>query len=259
MTTTTILAVAAVCAFGGIVVVLAPSGLAQRRLSTVRQPGVPLDSPWTPDAGPTGWSSRRHVRYAFCALLGFATAQWVDGLAGIGVGIAAGAGAFQWLARLPDSSEERRREALKADLPVAADLLASCLAAGTTVERGLTAVADAMRGPLATELQSTVALLRMGAPPERAWRGMSDDPVLAPFARALLRSMDGGAPVADVVARLADDQRSARRWAAEALARRVGVMTVAPLGLCFLPAFIAIGIVPMVLGMAQVVSPALDL
>lgn len=32
--------------------------------------------------------------------------------------------------------------------------------------------------------------------------------------------------------------------------RRVGVLAVAPLGLCFLPAFVLLGIVPVVVGLA---------
>ncbi|MDP9399182.1 MAG: type II secretion protein F, partial [Actinomycetota bacterium] len=56
---------------------------------------------------------------------------------------------------------------------------------------------------------------------------------------------------------LATEQRAARRWTAEAAARRVAVCAVAPLGACFLPAFLLLGVVPVVVGAAELVLPAL--
>ncbi|HEX7746632.1 MAG TPA: secretion system protein, partial [Micromonosporaceae bacterium] len=46
--------------------------------------------------------------------------------------------------------------------------------------------------------------------------------------------------------RVADDLRADRAAAAEAAARRAGVLVVLPLGLCFLPAFILAGLVPVI-------------
>lgn len=73
---------------------------------------------------------------------------------------------------------------------------------------------------------------------------------LAPAARALSRAADGGAPVAAAVARLAAEARLDARARGEQAARRVGVVAVAPLGLCFLPAFVLLGVVPVVVGLA---------
>jgi hypothetical protein len=53
-----------------------------------------------------------------------------------------------------------------------------------------------------------------------------------------------------MVAAVADDQRRRRRWSAEAAARRAGVHAVGPLVLCFLPAFVLLGVVPVVLSIA---------
>jgi pilus assembly protein TadC len=46
--------------------------------------------------------------------------------------------------------------------------------------------------------------------------------------------------------RLADDLRAARAARAEAGAQRLGVLVVLPLGLCFLPAFLLTGVVPVI-------------
>jgi pilus assembly protein TadC len=64
------------------------------------------------------------------------------------------------------------------------------------------------------------------------------------------RAASSGAPVADVLTRLSDDFRRAVRAASSAAAQRVGVQAVAPLGLCFLPAFVFLGIIPVVAGLA---------
>jgi pilus assembly protein TadC len=84
----------------------------------------------------------------------------------------------------------------------------------------------------------------MGADPVAVWAAMQLCEPMAPLARTMIRAIETGAPVADGLNRLVDDQRRARRWDSERRARAVGVKAAAPLGLCFLPAFIAIGIVP---------------
>jgi hypothetical protein len=74
--------------------------------------------------------------------------------------------------------------------------------------------------------------------------------VAAPAVRALVRASDGGAPVAAAVARLAADARAAARERDRRAARQAGVRAVLPLGLCFLPAFVLLGVVPVVVGLA---------
>jgi pilus assembly protein TadC len=52
--------------------------------------------------------------------------------------------------------------------------------------------------------------------------------------------------LAGALSRLAEDLRADRLVRAEAAARRAGVLIVLPLGLCFLPAFLLAGIVPVI-------------
>jgi pilus assembly protein TadC len=97
------------------------------------------------------------------------------------------------------------------------------------------------------------AALAVGSPPGEAWAalaGAGGDDVLGPAARALARAADGGAPVAAAVSRLAAEARADARARGEQAARRVGVLAVAPLGLCFLPAFVLLGVVPVIVGLA---------
>ncbi|MEV6013155.1 hypothetical protein AB0M29_41130, partial [Streptomyces sp. NPDC051976] len=62
----------------------------------------------------------------------------------------------------------------------------------------------------------------------------------------------GAAPVAEM-SRLAADHRARRARAALGRARRAAVLATAPLGLCFLPAFLLVGVAPVVIGLAGTV------
>ncbi|TFV57943.1 UNVERIFIED_ORG: type II secretion protein F, partial [Bacillus sp. AZ43] len=59
-----------------------------------------------------------------------------------------------------------------------------------------------------------------------------------------------GAAAVPALRALAADARAASRAATEEAVRRAGIWVLAPLGLCFLPAFVCLGVVPMVLGIA---------
>ncbi|MFI7449477.1 type II secretion system F family protein [Nonomuraea sp. NPDC049714] len=151
----------------------------------------------------------------------------------------------------PELQRDRRR--IAADLPFAADLMAACLLAGQPVTAATQASATALGGPLGDRLSWVSAQLRLGADPEPTWAFLARDPAMAPLARAMSRAAQSGAPVADVLARLADDAHAATRAASVAAARSVGVKAVAPLGLCFLPAFVLLGIIPVVAGLASAI------
>jgi pilus assembly protein TadC len=92
------------------------------------------------------------------------------------------------------------------------------------------------------------ARLALGVDPVEEWGRLRADPTLASLARTMLRSLESGAPLASGLQRLAIDRRRELRTAGQVKARRVGVSTAAPLGLCFLPAFMLIGVVPTVVG-----------
>ncbi|MCV7100621.1 type II secretion system F family protein, partial [Mycobacterium palustre] len=65
------------------------------------------------------------------------------------------------------------------------------------------------------------------------------------------RSASSGAALARGITELADQSRHDAAHAATAAAERAGVLVAGPLGLCFLPAFVCLGIVPMVVGLAR--------
>ena len=54
--------------------------------------------------------------------------------------------------------------------------------------------------------------------------------------------------------RLSDDLRRASRADVESRARAVGVKAAVPLGVCLLPAFVLVGVVPLVAGAVGVLA-----
>ncbi len=70
----------------------------------------------------------------------------------------------------------------------------------------------------------------------------------------MARASSTGAPAAEPVSGLADEIRAERASAAVARAQRAGVLITAPVGLCFLPAFLAVGVAPVVIGLATGLS-----
>jgi pilus assembly protein TadC len=91
-------------------------------------------------------------------------------------------------------------------------------------------------------------MYRLGAEPGAAWAGAP--PELAALGRVLVRAGESGARVAAALQTLASDSRAAARAATEERVRRAGIWVLAPLGACFLPAFVCLGVVPFVLGIA---------
>jgi pilus assembly protein TadC len=190
------------------------------------------------------------VRRAVAALAGLAGALFVGGVLGLAAGVVVAVACDRALVRLEPAAVRRRKAQLAADLPVAIELLGACLRGGTSWSTAVEAVASAIEGPLGAELSEVAALVRLGADPADAWLTLAADPVLAPLARTIARASESGAALAPALVRLAQDQRRAARAAALARARSAGVRAVAPLGLCFLPAFVLLGIVPAIAGIA---------
>ncbi|MFT4125753.1 MAG: type II secretion system F family protein [Gordonia sp. (in: high G+C Gram-positive bacteria)] len=150
----------------------------------------------------------------------------------------------RWLgARVPDDPF-----ALAATL----DLLAVCLTAGLPVATAVRVAATGAPRSLACPLQAAAELLELGAEPERAWEFSAPVPdCLTELATLARRSARAGSALSAGVAELADEVRRGAHDAALARAEKAGVMVSGPLGLCFLPAFICLGIVPVVVGLAS--------
>ncbi|WP_253873367.1 type II secretion system F family protein [Promicromonospora umidemergens] len=133
------------------------------------------------------------------------------------------------------------------DIQVVLELVAAAVRSGAGVPRALEATAAAVGGPDGAVLTRVAHALVLGAAWERAW---ADTPAaLEPMVRALRGAwLDGAAP-GEALRAAGEEVRHERRGAARTAAARLGVRLVLPLGMCYLPAFVLVGLVPVLLAL----------
>lgn len=165
------------------------------------------------------------------------------------------AAASRW--RIGGRSVRPAPEPLGPDDPLAVasglDVLSVCLAAGMSVSAAARATAASAPPALAAPLRRAADLLALGADSATAWAarpGEVTDEHCVALLRLARRSAASGAALAGGVTELAEQSRQAAVHRAEATAERAAVVIAGPLGLCFLPAFVCLGVVPVVAGLA---------
>lgn len=196
-----------------------------------------------------GWLVRGRWLWSGLACVGAMT--FVSGSWGIPAGAVAAAAVWVWIGRSEPASVRRRREAAARELPALVHLLATALEAGADVADALRLVCDALPGPAADLLAPVPSRLALGLPADTAWAPVLHDPQLAPLGRAMVRATRSGSSVTSEVARLAAELDRRSRLEVEERARAVGVKAAVPLGLCLLPSFLLIGVVPLVAALLQ--------
>ena len=158
---------------------------------------------------------------------------------------------FIALARLRPRDARRADLAVQAELPAACTLLAVCLEAGLPLRNAVSAVSEGLGGPLGDALQRLHTAVLLGTPETDAWRELGEHhPAFEALARELGHASDSGVALAPLLRQHAREAQHAVHALAQARARRAGVSSVLPLMVCFLPAFILIGVVPIVGGVA---------
>lgn len=216
-----------------------PGRLLSRNPLSRRPPSRKSGAGWPP------WVRRWAVPLA-AGLVGWAL---LGGLGGLSAGVLGACGA-RWRRSGRRPSAATGGEEAARHLPLAADLLAACASAGAGPGAAAEAVGRSLGGPLGERLTRTAAELRLGGEPTEVWRRFGAIPGAEGLARCMERAGSSGAPAAEAVARHAAGLRAARARTAEARARRAQVLISAPVGLCFLPAFLAVGVAPVVIGLA---------
>ncbi len=177
--------------------------------------------------------------------IGWAIGGAAPAIVAAGLGAVAGIGARRVLSgRLGERDEDG------AELAGSWELLAACLEAGLPVAGAVLATAQPLTGTAGQGLRRVAGLLELGADPVDAWRTVEHRPALAAFARAAARSAGTGAALARVARTECARLRATLTDTAQARAQRAAVLITGPLGLCFLPAFIVLGIAPVVIGLA---------
>ena len=145
------------------------------------------------------------------------------------------------------------------------DLIAAMLEAGQPLPSALALLAEGTDAPTAGSLARLLGALDLGVPWDTAWQlasgtapgvpaGAGRSAHMPPRAfeamgPALRFTAGTGAPSAAVLSSQADALRRSRRAEGRRRAAALGVRLVVPLGLCSLPAFIALTVVPLLLSL----------
>lgn len=141
-----------------------------------------------------------------------------------------------------------RARAVERGIPLALDVLTMAARAGYTPRLAVEAAAQWSPDDVARALGAVEHRCRLGASFAEALDHVGrEQPVLRGLTDGLAVAERNGAPIADLLARLADDARAALRRRAEAHARRVPVRLLFPLVFLVLPAFGLLTVVPALL------------
>lgn len=130
------------------------------------------------------------------------------------------------------------------DVADATVLLALALQSGRGLVQALDEVAEVAAAGAAADLRKVAAALRWGRSMDRAWGYARSS--WGPTATAFVVADTVGAPSAAVLLEAAETLRDTESRRLEEAGGRAAVLLVLPLGLCFLPAFIATAVVPIV-------------
>ena len=242
--------------------VLVAAGSAGLAVALVVPGALALPAPSAGQAGAGGvgapvtadWLHRHRVLWS--ALGGVGAYLLLGGPLAPVAAVAAATATWAAISRAEPAAVRRRRDELRRDLPHVVELVAATLRAGAAPGEGIVVVAAALPGPAADRLGPVAARLTLGLDPGVVWSELAADPDLGRLGRVLGRAHASGAPVVAAVERLADDLAASARADAEERARAVGVKAALPLGLCLLPAFLLIGIVPLVVALLATVDLA---
>ena len=174
----------------------------------------------------------------------------LSGLLGLGLAFAG----RRWTAALVHRAEvesaasngaEQTSNIPPVDTALVLELLAAQLRAGLAPLAALGTLAEALNS---RALHTVCQRLQMGSGWGSAWSGSAAG-TFGELRDALAPAYTGGAPSTALLLSLADAHRLSERRAAERAAGKLSVALVVPLGLCSLPAFICLGIVPILISL----------
>ncbi|MDR1237282.1 MAG: type II secretion system F family protein [Propionibacteriaceae bacterium] len=153
-----------------------------------------------------------------------------------------------WLGRIPTTARLSRAQAVKDEIPTICELLAVCLDTGLPLRNAVRALLPVFTGPVHTALAQVDARVRLGVDEALSWSELRDEPGWQELADELSRAAASGVGIATALRELGASARTSAAAEAHERARSVGVRSVLPLMVCFLPAFMLLGIVPIIGG-----------
>lgn len=140
------------------------------------------------------------------------------------------------------------------DIATQIEFYAACLDAGLPTAAAATAVSQIATPATRAHWSHVAALLTLGVPAQAAWVGVEHIPGLEELARIARHSESTGAAVAAAARRIATRLRDTALDDATARAERASVLVAIPLTTCFLPAFLVLGLAPVIISLASTLT-----
>lgn len=168
--------------------------------------------------------------------------------------VRAGPGSKTWLDNLPFPGGRSGGPGARGDpLETVADidLFSACLDSGLSTRDAAHVVARAAHPANRDVWQQTVALLSIGVGPERAFAPMAQVEGLDELANLAEVSHRSGSALSQGCRRISGGLAATAADHRTAAAERAGVYIALPLATCFLPAFMIIGLAPVVIGLGM--------
>jgi tight adherence protein C len=153
------------------------------------------------------------------------------------------------------SRARRRREAIKAQLPDALDLLAVSVEAGLGFDGAISKLTDNMDGPLTEEFELTLNEIRIGEGRSDALKKMAercDTPEVSGFVRAIIQADQLGISLGRILRVQATDSRLRRQAAAEEKAMKAPIKMLFPTVLFIFPAMFLVILGPAFLNLSKI-------
>ncbi|WCI08473.1 type II secretion system F family protein [Arthrobacter sp. OVS8] len=150
---------------------------------------------------------------------------------------------------------QKRREAIKLELPDTLDQMLISVQAGLGFETAMARAGQNGNGPLAEELIRTLQDIQVGRSRKEAYLAMAqrvDVPDLRSFVRAVVQADTYGIAIAKVLESQAKDMRVKRRQRAEEHAMKMPVKMLFPLIFFILPTLFIVVLGPTVLSIMEV-------
>lgn len=142
----------------------------------------------------------------------------------------------------------RRGTTARTEVSHLCELLALGLRAGAPPRVALAHVVMVTDAEADDPLAKVLHQIDLGIDEAQAWSELGEAPGFRRVARDVSRSIRHGSVMADLLLRHASEARSDGQARALARARVAGVRSVIPLVTCFLPAFLLVGVVPVLAG-----------
>src|SRR5204862_3066257 len=149
----------------------------------------------------------------------------------------------------------RRKDAIRAELPDALDLLAVSVEAGLGFDGAISKLADHMEGPLTEEFGFALNEIRFGESRQDALKKLAeraDTPEISGFTRAIIQADQLGISLGRILRVQATDTRQRRQAAAEEKAMKAPIKMLFPTVLFIFPAMFLVILGPAFLNLSKI-------